>query len=135
MLTRSVGRLTGIGALGVVVTLTLVTCGSPNESPASQRSSVCVYEVADCLSGLCPGCTAGSYGSCPPAASRYYELCSEDTDAQCRGRNKGRVLSSSDLYRYTRNLRIIHGVTTCAAFRAGDRGTSVELLCSDNCGS
>jgi hypothetical protein len=43
----------------------------------------CSYEFADCLEGLCSGCTAGSYGSCPPEDSRYEPFCTRVSSAEC----------------------------------------------------
>jgi hypothetical protein len=120
----------------------LLSCSSSSSSDATTGGGrgdvVCVYSTAKCLANLCSGCTAGGYHACPPADSEYGEVCSEEAEASCRANYAGppvRVSQSSDLTRYTRDVRILHGIGTCADFRASGEGaaTSVDHLCTGVC--
>ena len=118
----------------LIASVVLVSCGaSESEKSGSQRDSICIYETAHCLKNLCKGCTAGEYTSCPPPDDRYSEICSEEDEDACRSRARGPELrNKADIYDYTRNLRILRGVTKCSDYRAGETGTK-ESICSGDC--
>jgi len=117
-------------ALACVVT----ACSSNSVDAPAAEKIVCVWEKANCLPGLCAGCTAGPYGACPPAGSAFSPTCSEDTVEACRARDlKPFRLSERGALIYTRNLRVLRGVNTCAAFEAGKNASSTETLCDGEC--
>jgi len=108
--------------------------GSPFDTETSEERVVCLWESAECLKGLCSGCTAGSYTSCPPPSSSYKPDCDLKTEASCRSVAHGPLLLNNiDLYDYVRNVRIVRGAPTCADVLNGAKGTSEEILCSGDC--
>ncbi len=119
--------------------LPLVGCGTDAGSGSSVRPNfVCVYSLAKCFPTLCDGCTLGGYGKCPPTDDAYEEFCSEDpTEATCRERSLGpaQVSASSDQLRYTRDVRLLQGVASCAKFRSDGEASasSIERVCSGVC--
>src|SRR5262245_9676181 len=123
----------GIGLLLVVAVA--AGCGdSSNDPVASEERVVCLWESAECLKMLCPGCTAGSYTSCPPPSSVYKPGCDLKTETNCRAVAHGAYLVNNiDLYLYARNVRIVRGALTCSDVLNGATGTSEEILCSGDC--
>jgi hypothetical protein len=112
--------------------------GSSSTSTPARGDFVCIYGTAKCFPDICAGCTVGPDGACPPKDSAFSEVCSEDfTEQNCRDRAVGpeRVSPSSSQQRYTRDVRILHGIATCAKFReAGEQSaSSVEAICTGNC--
>jgi hypothetical protein len=114
------------------------TDSSSSDAAPVRSDFVCMYETAKCFPDICAGCTVGGDGACPPKDSAYSEICSEDpTERNCRDRAVGpeQVSQSSSQQRYTRNVRILRGISACAQFRSSGEAaaTEVEDVCSGVC--
>lgn len=118
--------------------LLLAGCGGTDSSDPSMRpAEVCVYSTAKCFPDICDGCTAGGYGKCPPKDYDWVEICREVDDNGCKAMAvpPEMVSPSSTLLRYTKDVRLLGGIASCAAYRQSGvaAATSVTPYCSGTC--
>jgi hypothetical protein len=118
----------------------LFACSDAKTTSTTQSRGewVCIYGTTKCFPSICDKCTLAGYGKCPPTDTSYSEICSEDpTEGNCRDRAVGpqQVSPSSDQLRYTRDVRILRGIGTCAKFRESGEAaaTAIERVCSGVC--